>query len=299
MGTILVPLDGSDLSAQALPYASTFGKLLSAEVRLLHVLTASDELDFVTERERLRPSEVSAGVQQAHAYAAAYLEEQAVPLRQQGLSVQTEVVVGSPHQIIVEAADQCDATLVVMATHGRGSVGRLLVGSVAHKVLRLTKHPLLAIRGASPQPPELGRILVPLDGSSHAREALPMALNLAKRSGAGLVLLTVLPARYGLHPALLPPPTEGELHEERERLLAGLSDIIPERPGVKITTTIGEGFVEQAICREADAQKVDLIVMTSHGYTGPRGFASGSVTDKVLHGTSVPTLIVPNRLAEG
>lgn len=298
MDTILVPLDGSELSARALPYAGYLGGLLSAEVRLLHVVRAVEEQDFIPGHERRRPAEPSAWTLQVRAHAAAYLEEQAEPLRAEALAVETEVMLGQPHQAIVEAAERRDATLIVMATHGRGSVGRWLVGSVAHKVLRLTRRPLLAVRGPAPRAPELRRILVPLDGSGLAREAIPMALNLAERSGATVVLLTVLPPRYGLDPAVLPPPTEDERRELRERLRAELDGLAAECPHVRVVTALREGFVGQTICHAAEAQLADLIVLTTHGYSGPRGLELGSVTDKVLHSCSAPALIVPNRAPE-
>lgn len=298
MDTILVPLDGSDLSASALPYAGFFGKLLGAKIHLVHVVTEGDEQDFVIERERLAKIETPAGTIEATGkqallqHAAAYLEQQAAQLREQNLAVETTVEVGKPAQAIVADTTHDGAGMIVMATHGRGSIGRWLVGSVAHKLLRLTDIPILAVRGPAPEQPALRRIVVPLDGSPLAREALPMALDMAKRGGATLILLTVLAPWTGLDPTIQPPPDEGKLNELRERLLHELDDAMTNYRDVPVTTVIGTGFVGDTICREAERQEADLIVMSAHGHSGLRRFALGSVTDKVLHGTRVPTLVI-------
>lgn len=286
MSTILVPLDWSELSAQALPYAGYLARLLGAEVRLLHIVAVGEQ-EALAAREYLGPGDEAAGAQQVEWYAATYLEEQAAPLRALGLVVHGEVVAGSPPEAIVAAADRCDAALVVMATHGRGGIGRRVVGSVAHEVLRTATRPLLAVRREAPGSPELRRILVPLDASRRAREALPLALTLAERSGATLVLLAVFPPHHERGPAAERRP------EPRERLFAELDALVASCRDVQIVAA-DESSAGRAICRAAEAQQADLIVMTTQGYSEPRPFAPGSVTDKVLHGTSVPALIVPS-----
>ncbi len=304
MERILVPLDGSDLSELALPYVSFYGKLLRADVCLLHVITEGDQQDFVIERERISRINTPAGPiavdakQALEQHSAAYLAEQAEPLRAQGLNVQTEVRFGVPATGIIAAAEHGANTRIIMATHGRGSLGRWLVGSVAHNVLRETTLPLLAIRGPSPEPLALRRIMVPLDGSVQAREALAPALDLAHRTGAALVLLTVMPPQLALDSSITPPVDERTLDELRERLIHELDDLAIESHGVPVTTVIGEGIIGDTVSREAERQGVDLVVMTTHASGGRHFFALGGVTDKVLHSTRVPVLIIANRLVE-
>ncbi|NTU80938.1 MAG: universal stress protein [Chloroflexales bacterium] len=298
MDTILVPLDGSELSALALPYAGLFGPLLGAEICLIHIVTEGDRQDFVIEREHLSKISTPAGPVSAdeteaiQLYTKAYLEKQAEQLRAQGARVRTEVAFGSPAQAIIAAADRCTATMIVMATHGRGGIGQWLVGSVAHKVMRLTPLPVLAIRGLAPERLALRRIVVPLDGSPLARAALPIALDLARRSGATLLLLTVLTPQIGVDPSLVRPSGPIDMRVLREQLVSELDGIATEYGDVPITTVVSEGLVGDTICREAEQHAADLIVMTSHGYSGWRRLTLGSVTDKVLHGTQVPVLVM-------
>lgn len=299
MEKILVPLDGSELSALALPYAGLFSTLLDAEIRLTHVVTEGDREEFVVERDQLAtlPADAApvAAAQALPLYVQAYLDQQAERLRTQGYPVQTEVVYGLPAEAIVAVAERCAATMIVMATHGRGAVGRWLVGSVANSVMRLTTLPVLAIRGLAPERLTLRRIMVPLDGSSPAREALPLALDLARQTGATLLLTTVLTPPSGVFAAGLARPGP-DLHGVlREQLCNELSAFAAEARGIPVNTVIGEGAVADTIGREAEYHAADLIVMTSHGHSGLHHFALGSVTEKVLHGTQVPVLVVHNQ----
>ncbi|MEI6180979.1 MAG: universal stress protein [Chloroflexales bacterium] len=301
METILVPLDGSDLSALALPYADLFSRLQQAEVRLLHVVTESDHHDFVVEREpftKLTPPPGTVAPNSPWAlqlHADAHLEQAAAKLRAEGLQVQTEVVYGTPVDAIVAVAERCAASMIVMGTHGRGGLGRWLIGSVAHSVMRLTAVPVLAVRNPAPEQPALRRIMVPLDGSPLAREALPLALDLAKRSGATLVLLTVLTPQIGFDPSIMPQPGPTAKSALREQLLHELDTHVPDRHHIPMQTVIGEGMVGETICHEAEQQAADLIIMTSHGQSGLHHFALGSATDRVLHGTHVPVLVLHSR----
>jgi nucleotide-binding universal stress UspA family protein len=161
--------------------------------------------------------------------------------------------------------------------------------------MRLTTIPLLAVRGPAPERPALRRIMVPLDGSALAREALPLALDLARRTGATLVLLTVLTPRVLLDPSIAAEPSPTAMESLREQMLHELDALAAECRDVQITTVIGEGLVGEMICREAEYHVADLIVMTSHGESGLRHFALGSVTDKVLRGTQVPVLVLHSR----
>ena len=305
METILVPLDGSERSEHALPFARFLASLLPAELLLLHVVTEDERHSFVTRREQLREIylpyraiEVNSTLSMRH-HAEAYLESWLPALRAQGLAAQTVVRFGAPTEAIIETAEQTDADMIVMATHGRGNVGRWLIGSVAHNVLRQAAVPVMAVRGPITHWPSLRRIMVPLDGSSHARAALPLAIDLARRTHATLLLLMVLPTRTGLDIHATLSSGEAECRQLREQMFHELSQLTVECPDVQITSTLGEGFIGETIGREAEHHEADLIVMTSHGGSGPHRFRLGSVTDKVLRCSPVPILVIPEPSAEG
>ena len=176
---ILVPTDFSSGSERAWALARRLAGPLGAELVLLHVLPITP-LEMRTRyaqeearaAERARQAEHQLGIPRdtdelpplprtfsgpfteehlrefstAGREWAALLEQWAAPVQSEGCKVITLIRVGSPYQEIVTAAKDEDAGLVVMATHGRGEVHRLLVGSVADKVIRLASCPVLTVK---------------------------------------------------------------------------------------------------------------------------------------------------------
>ncbi len=142
---ILVPTDFGATSARALEYASVLAKEFGASLHLLHVVvfplgtTASPEaywVEFSGLRQQMRED----------------AERQIVALAATlpGIQVATEVLDGqSPASLIIKAAADYGAQLIVMGTHGRGGFNRLLLGSVAERVVRTAPCPVLTVSSAS------------------------------------------------------------------------------------------------------------------------------------------------------
>jgi nucleotide-binding universal stress UspA family protein len=171
---ILVPFDGSAAAEAALTIAEA---IPSRSVRLLAVETEEDELGAVCRGER---------------DCQAYLDRVAVGFRLHGREGEATVEFGDPARRIVASADEAD--LVIMGSHGRGALGRFLMGSVAEWVAEHSPTPTIIVRGGQ-QPATalpLTRIVVPLDGSPGAEEALPMAISLAETLGLPLHLVRVV-----------------------------------------------------------------------------------------------------------
>jgi nucleotide-binding universal stress UspA family protein len=145
--TVLIPLDGSDLSELALEHATELGELFGSAYHLTRVVAypldiASPYLPYTVQMNQSILTE-------AKETAAHYLEERAESMRRRGLRVTTSVAVDAQagHGILSEA-DEVGCDLIAMATHGRTGVGRLVLGSAADKVLRGTHVPLLLFRPA-------------------------------------------------------------------------------------------------------------------------------------------------------
>ena len=149
---ILLPLDGSELSGQAIPYAAEMAKRFGAEIFLLRSVppvsvpgfeagtmtdpaTAENLLDAVQGQEA-----------QTIRRAENYLEEHAKGLRAQGIKVAAQATVGPPAPSILALCRREGVDLVVMAPRGRSSLGRALMGSVADQVIRHSGVPVLAVR---------------------------------------------------------------------------------------------------------------------------------------------------------
>ncbi len=315
MHTVLIPLDGSPLAMQALPYARLVARLLAARIVLVHVVLETEIRSLLKQDVGVFPytgiSYTNVWQREEEMYARmreqseGYLHQIASDLEAEGFAVQVDVQFGAPAPCIIESASTHAATLIVMATHGYGGLRRWALGSVTDRVVQSSNMPVLVVRGhrhvlRSPAtPPQLKRILVPLDGSELAEQALPLACMLAEVAHADLHLFqAVFPISGALYPSeLLTSPDVGS-----EALLKSIcrntttyleyvaSTLHHPCYSVSVGTTVGHPA--EAILIEAEQQHADLIVMVTHGYGGIQRWALGSVADKVLHATTIPILII-------
>jgi nucleotide-binding universal stress UspA family protein len=308
MQTILVPLDGSRLAEQVLPHVEVLAPLLGASVCLLHVVPTSAHITMVgdsilgffgvdepPERYDQRERRVWEIERQR---AESYLEPRAARLRAAGLDVAIAVRLGQPAETIVEAAKHWHANFIAMATHGASGLRRWALGSVADKVVQASTTPVLVVRGAEGAREVPKRILVPLDGSQLAKQALPIAGNLALHGPAELILLrAVMPAELWpefrpFDPTISQPelsaanPYDQAAHD-LEACAANL-----RREQIAASTIVAVGHAAEAIVDEAARREADLIVMATHGYGGLKRWALGSIADKVLHATTTPLMLV-------
>jgi len=122
------------------------------------------------------------------------------------------------------------------------------------------------------------KILVPLDGSEIAEKAIPYARAASRKRESTVTLLTVIGASEERD-----QPMEAYLAEKAEAL---------ESEGVRVSTAVARGEPAREIVEFADENAMDLIVISSHGYSGIKRRIIGSVAQEVLHGTCVPVLLV-------
>ncbi len=164
MNRILIPLDGSDFSAQVLGTVQKFFAPSACELVLYRVGTptegytglpprpATAEVQvpmYDTDREiefTRHPIYSSQEEDSALASLTDQLEALAQPLRDAGYTVTSDADLGNPAEAIIERARAADIDLVAMTTHGRSGISRLLFGSVAEQVVRHVSVPVLLLR---------------------------------------------------------------------------------------------------------------------------------------------------------
>jgi nucleotide-binding universal stress UspA family protein len=293
---ILVLLDGSELAERALPYAAELARLYGARLTLARV------------PETMVVPVASAGIwitretepHEARTHAEEYLAEVAGRPLLEGLTVASTL----PHHPVVhgllEAMAATGPDLVVLTTHGRTGVTRLLLGSVASKIIQHAPVPALVVPAhAEPtERPAFQTLIVPLDGSANSELALPTAMDLARRSGGRLRLmrvptvpsyLTVLPDTAAMIPSHLQQKAleaEGYLAQQASALADAGIDVAAD---VEIAL---EGGVEQAIADYAETHGADAILLCSHGQSGIKRLIMGSIADRVLRLAHSPVWIV-------
>jgi len=312
MKTILVPLDGSVLAEQALPYARMLTQVLNANIQLLRVVPDIErESLLVDSLATMYVGEIAAGYQERdqqilhglREHAESYLEAQEEQLRMAGIDVSTTVRIGPPAEIIVEVANHVNATMIVMATHGYSGIQRWAIGSTADKVVHATHTPVLLVRSpAVPmhEEPKLERIMVPLDGSTLSRQALPIATELAQLSHAQIILMHAIdplaeayPSAHALSQSLAHPDRLlHEMVESADHQLSQVAGTLTKDSNVTVTPMALIGYPAEVVVDEAERRHVSLIIMATHGYSGLRRWTLGSTADKVLHSTRTPLLII-------
>jgi nucleotide-binding universal stress UspA family protein len=297
--TMLVPLDGSTPAEIALPFAEVIARATGAEIYLLAVVErrprglTGRSAKFAAQRE-----------EEQHERFRNYLAETAEVLRGRGLTVRTDVAAGAPAETILATADQAPGSVIVMSTHGRSGVDRVdrwSIGGVADKVMRLSTRPTLLTRlpytrvGYQPsrRMAELAHLVVPLDGSPLAENAVNPAMELARAAGARLTLLRVEPwltegsAPYGAvrEFTLL----EDEAASAAEDYLAGVRRQLPD--DLNVEPVVLRGRAAESLIEFCLHERIDLVVMTTHGRGGFRRMVIGSTADRLVR-SGIPTLLV-------
>lgn len=302
MRTLLVPLDGSALAEQILPYVQLLASIWGGDVRLLHAIGAAERAalqDDGAARSEVDPAQTPPVCAQCMMvsichHAGCHVSIQATELRKQNIPAIADVQPGAAAKIIDAAAHSSD-TLIAMTTHADGGLRRWARGSVADQLLHTTSAPLLLVREAPfpPREPALKRILTPLDGSALARRALPLAIELAARADAELMLLQIVAP--SIEEYLWSGPAAAmirqQMHEQAMQTFDEIAAGLPRRP-VMITTATAIGPPAATIVEEASRRRADLIVMATHVDSGLRRWARGSVADQLLQLSNTPLLLV-------
>ena len=277
--TVLVPLDGSKQAELALAFLAALKPLPNLRVRLLTVAESDSSIDPAeeTRREKLAREYLDGVTERTRANA--------------GLPIDCVYRTGKAHEEILEEARRDDVNLVLMTSHGRTITDPERLGSVADKVVRGASCPTLLVGPRASVPLQIEQITVPLDGSSLAAEALPVARSLAER----------LASRLRLVRAVEQPPVDvdaiGSLAAdviESVGLTASLylSEAKLElETSAPVETAVLYGLPTEALLTDVTEHRPDLLVMTSHGHTGFIRWALGSVTDRMIRGP-VPVLVL-------
>lgn len=300
--TILVPLDFSRASIQALKYAIGFSKKFEAAIHLVHV-HPTDELIAISNVGGLMLNRMDAlALIQDRLNAALGQQGQFCPAR-------CHVVSGRPFEEICTLAREIQADLIVLPTRGLRGLKHVILGSTAERVVCHAPCPVLIPRGAEFQSItwngaaattdlELRKILVPVDFTQCSLAGAEYAARLAKDIGATLRLLHVVfpyPELFAVDPvgASLMPLIKAAKARAREEMDEVLQ--MSFLRGIPCETAIQTGPVVGEICDESSRRKIDLVVTSTHGSTGFKHAVIGSVAEHIVRYAECPVIVVPSR----
>jgi nucleotide-binding universal stress UspA family protein len=292
--TILVPVDGSPLAERVLPYAIRLARAPDAKLVLVRAHRFTAPVAFVD--GPLLPGPLTEAEEREQAEAWAELRATADRVRTEGVALETHLYEGPAAEVILAAAQATQADLIAMSTHGRSGLGRWLYGSVADEVLRTAARPLLLVSAhVDHQWPAQGglRVLVPLDRSPLAREALGPAGELVAAVGGEILLLGVVePIIAASGEAVLVEPSDPQVEEASLRTYLDTLAEPLRAAGRAVSVRVATGAVAGTIVRLAEQEHADVIAMATHGLSGLARLVLGSVASGTLQRSGVPLLLL-------
>ena len=292
---ILCPVDFSGCSRHALQQAQVIARWYGCQISVLHVYTVPAMLTIppyggpvVTEPRSPEPMQRERLQEELESFVKAAVSPEVATV--------AELVDGDPMQQILEKAKTLPADLIVVGTHGRSGFERLILGSVAEKVLLKATCPVLTVPPLATgvtSPPVFKQILCAVDFSDSSERGLQYALDLAQEADARLVVVHVLELQPEADLPQLPVVHLREYHERLkaealERLTAAIPGAAREYCTIEQVVSAGKAYRE--ILRLAQEHSVDLVVMGARGRGAVDFLTFGSTTLHVVRQATCPVL---------
>lgn len=283
---ILVPVDFSDPSEQALQYASIFAMHLGAKITLLHVLESGPLIDEISEIDTTATSRRAA--ERLSLLASRYGEP--------NLFDKMEVRGGSPSQQIGLAASEFGSDLIVIATHGYTGLEYMLLGGIAERVVRHAPCPVLVARKKETGMSEPRKILVPVDFSPASLDGLRYALGLARPFGARLTVLHVVEPLGPMMKLAVDAHSHHKKLREGAKLRLDVLHLDVDEPAGEFNVVVRIGPSYHEIIAMAQEGNFDLVVMASLGRTELTDRLLGSTAERVVRHALCPVLVARGKV---
>jgi len=294
---MLVTLDGAELAEVVLDYAKELAGSLGLGTVLLHIYAPS-EREFIT----MRRDYINRVAEVLEREAREIQEKVSNKPKSKALQVRAELVEGHVAEEIIRYTDKHQSDLILMATHGRSGIKRWAIGSIADKVVRATRRPVLLVRSRASYE-ALNRVIVPLDGSRESEAVVGFVEELAVGLNSEMILIQVLEQFYNVH-------TSGgrsvrvrysdrrmeQLKDGAIRYLERIASQLTDK-GINTKCEVRIGLPPVEIIRFANDTQARLVAMLKRRRFGISPLDLGSVADKVLRRgtTSVVLFSAPGR----
>lgn len=290
---IIVPVDGSEFSEQAIPCAQDIASRCDATLHLVRVHQYAIDLSIAPVSAALCEA-VDHETRDAEIRYLRRLQSSCTAHDVNIFSLDAPVAEALAEHVAEHAAD-----LVIMTTHGRGGLSRAWLGSVADRLVRMTRVPVLMLRpgrdcAVHGHGFSATRILIPLDGSLLAESIIEPAITFGALTGAGYTLLQVVAPAIAGSPQTARQSELDAVTMRRESLAyLELTAVRMRSRGLDVESrVILQSNTAAAIAEAAVHAKCDVIAMATHGRSGWSRVALGSIADKVLRTTPMPLLVL-------
>lgn len=293
LNRILCPLDFSKCSKVAFENAISLARTTKAELHLFHAILMYEH-DSYRPDDRLPDNLMS--YELIEDISKGKLSELVDQHQDDSLKILTASARGfSAAEEILTYAREHQIDLIMMGTHGRTALGHLLLGSVAERVIRLSKCPVMTFRKDAKKIGTFQRIFVPIDFSDYSKLALQYGLELAHLFGFGITVFHSIEQQ--IHPAFYAAGKTSIFEIDSDLKNRGIAAMkqFREQCGYNEVPTeyaLAEGAAYQQIVDYSKRANCDLLVIASLGLRGLEQFLIGSTTEKVIRHAEVPVLTV-------
>jgi len=285
---ILVPVDFSPFSDYAADFAIFLAQKYNAKITLLHVVvmyeTEVDEEEHVKQLEKL--------VERKEQSSSEYMEKHHQKLKERHIEIDSVIIRGvSAATAILDYISKNDFDLIVMGTHGRTGIKSWIYGSVAEKVVRLARIPIITMHDKKPSL-QIKNILVPVDFSDNSKTGIEEAQKIAPEFRAKISYIHVIEQK--LQPSFHVIGVESVFtadHNLKEITEEKLKDFCQQKNDSS-SIKVMEGSSHQVIADYAQEINADIIVMSTRGFSGIEHLLIGSTTERVVRIAQCPVLTV-------
>jgi nucleotide-binding universal stress UspA family protein len=217
------------------------------------------------------------------------------------VSTKTVVAAGQPTNFVTDYVRNQQVDLVILSSHGEGGATDSNLGSIVQNILLRTQVSSLLVRAAQPAQVEqtdlhYQRLLVPLDGSLRAIHVLPFVTTIARLYDAQLLLVHVLsPPEMPRH---MPLSSEHKALAEQltahnyEAVTKHFAQLASRLPATTEFRVLEHADVAASLHEVAEAEGVDLVILSTHGYSGGSQWPYGSIATNLMANGVTPLLLV-------
>lgn len=264
---LLLATDRSEFSEGAVREAISFAKKCSSRLYVMSVLETNPEYETIG----------AGAYQKEEEEATKYLESVKNRADHEGIyHCETFLCYGEkPYKLIIDAANERNVDMIVIGRRGRSGLMKVLMGSVAAKVVGHAPCKVLVVPRAARI--EGKHILIATDGSVHSAAAASEAIGFAKRCGSNVIAVSSMHS-----------------DDKFEEAVANVMNVVEmaQKEGIKVEALTPPGRSHDVIVETAGGRGVDLIIMGTYGKTGFKKLLMGSSTEKVIGHASCAVLVI-------